>query len=485
LRRAVDKPHLVVLDFVGNHQSFLNRPELLLGNLFDKTPNRSQLIKALKEESWLLPDGCFIHYDLQFIEFLESLAANNLVNDYFKLKESLKRRPTLTQMWRSGSNLAKLRQQYGSWWEFLDELGDAEFDERAAIETYGQWFRDLTSTAVSKSYKLVLLQTLLEHRAVANRSSVQQLADWAYQWFLDRPDWQQDLPASLQPLHEASAPAWLAHWRKMPIKFWCTPERSGEAWFHVDAMSFSFQQTIGVDFIDSFIGMTQEILDWRFAQYGSDRMALAPVTDVASTEAGEPARLAYFPDIQIACGHFKTGYADTDESVAMPRGFGHLSQERHFIARASGNSMNGGKSPIYDGDYLLLEYITAENAGKISDQIVAIERQDFGGDNQYLLRKVLKNGSGYSLRANNPDYEDIPATDDMVTFARYKGKVDPLELFVGREFMREAIPSLFGVESCSTPSGQAISKKRRPLAARFSNCAWPPAVVLQASTVSA
>ncbi|MCP8687367.1 DUF3427 domain-containing protein [Marinobacterium sp. OS208] len=448
LRRAEDKPHLVVLDFVGNHQSFLNRPELLLGNLFDKTPNRSQLIKALKDESWLLPDGCYIHYDLKFIEFLESLAANNLFNDYFKLKESLKRRPTLTEMWRSGSNLAKLRQQYGSWWEFLDELDEAEFEERAAIEVYGQWFRDLTATSISKSYKLVLLQTLLEHRAVANRSGVQQLADWAYQWFMDRPDWQQDLPASFRPLSEVSASAWLWHWRKMPITFWCTSERSGECWFHVDDMNFSFQQTVGVDAIDSFIQMTQEILDWRFAQYGSDRMALAPVTDAVSIEAGEPepARLAYFPDIQIACGHFKTGYADTDESVVMPRGFGQLSQERHFIARASGNSMSGGKSPIYDGDYLLLEYITAENAGKISDQIVAIERQDFGGDNQYLLRKVLKNASGYSLRANNQDYEDIPATEDMVTFARFKGKVHPLELFVGRDFMREEIPSLFGVE---------------------------------------
>jgi superfamily II DNA or RNA helicase len=450
LRLAADKPHLVVLDFVGNHQSFLNRPELLLGNLFDKAPNRSQLIKALREERWLLPDGCFIHYDLKFIEFLQSLAANHLSDDYFKLKENLKRRPTLTEMWRSGSNLAKLRQQYGSWWEFLDELGEAQLDERSAIEAYAQWFRDLTTTSVSKGYKLVLLQTLLEHKAIMNQSSVQQLARWAYQWFADRPDWQQDLPGSLSPLAAINASTWQAHWRKMPITHWCTAERSGECWFHVDDMNFSFQQTINVDSIDSFIRMTQEILDWRFAQYASDRLTLAAVAAVAADPVDQndaaPARLAYFPDIQIACGHFKTGYADTDESVAMPKGFGQLSQERHFIARASGNSMNGGKSPIYDGDYLLLEYITAENAGKISDQIVAIERQDFGADNQYLLRKVLKNGSDYTLRANNPNYEDIPATEEMVTFARFKGKVDPLELFVGREFMREEIPPLFGVE---------------------------------------
>ncbi len=36
-------------------------------------------------------------------------------------------------------------------------------------------------------------------------------------------------------------------------------------------------------------------------------------------------------------------------------------------------------------DYLLLEVITPNNAGSISTQIVAIERQDVSGDDQYKL----------------------------------------------------------------------------------------------------
>ncbi len=159
------------------------------------------------------------------------------------------------------------------------------------------------------------------------------------------------------------------------------------------------------------------------------------------------AQLPFFPNIKIACGYFKTGHADVEEQLLAPSGFGHLSPDRHFIARASGNSMNGGKNPIYDGDYLLLEQVTPNNAGSISNQTMAIERQDETGNNQYLLRKVLKNKDGsYTLRANNPDYEDLIADESMVTFARFKGKVDPLELMVGRDFMREEIPPLFGVE---------------------------------------
>ncbi|NVK41152.1 MAG: DUF3427 domain-containing protein [Oceanospirillaceae bacterium] len=451
LRTAAGKEHLVVLDFVGNHHSFLNRPELLLGPLLGRAPNRRELLKALDERESLLPDGCFIHYDLEFIDFLKSMAANSLTEDYFKLRDSLQRRPTLTEMWRSGSSLLKLRQQYGSWWEFLDELGETTADEAGAIEAYGQWLRDLTTTKVSKSYKLVLLQTLLEHHAIQSQVTVQQLAQWSHDWFAEYPDWQSDLPDSLRPITEVPAGKWLSHWRSMPIKFWCTPESSGDSWFRLDGMHFAFQQSIAVDSLDTFAGMTQEILDWRFAQY-RDRLPQSSLADVTvapgdnetSTTADQ---LPFFPDIRIACGHFKTGSADAVEMVPMPEGFGALSPARHFIARASGNSMNGGRNPIQDGDYLLLEQITSASAGSITGDIVAIERQDVDGDNQYLLRKVLKDDNGqYLLRANNPDYADMPATEEMATFARFKGIVDPLHLFVGRSFMREAIPPLFGVE---------------------------------------
>jgi Domain of unknown function (DUF3427)/Peptidase S24-like len=155
--------------------------------------------------------------------------------------------------------------------------------------------------------------------------------------------------------------------------------------------------------------------------------------------------LPYFPNLKIACGHFKTGRADAEEYRSLGDGFGKLDPQRHFIARASGNSMNGGKNPIVDGDYLLLERLSPSNAGSITGAVMAIERQDASGDNQYLLRVVVKSKpNGYVLRANNPDYSDLAATDDMRTLARLKGVLNPLDISVGQTFKREDIPSLFG-----------------------------------------
>ena len=38
--------------------------------------------------------------------------------------------------------------------------------------------------------------------------------------------------------------------------------------------------------------------------------------------------------------------------------------------------MDGGKNPIRDGDYLLLELVSPTRAGSITGNVVAIERQD-------------------------------------------------------------------------------------------------------------
>ena len=110
--------------------------------------------------------------------------------------------------------------------------------------------------------------------------------------------------------------------------------------------------------------------------------------------------------------------------------------------------MNGRKNPIHDGDYLLLEHINAEQAGSITGQTLAIERLDEAGDTQYLLRTIHKDAGTYILKAANPDYDAIIVTpelsDQFRTFARLKGVVDPLEMMVAQEIMREDIPGMFG-----------------------------------------
>jgi SOS-response transcriptional repressor LexA len=192
-------------------------------------------------------------------------------------------------------------------------------------------------------------------------------------------------------------------------------------------------------------------VNYRFLQY-EQRLTNKVIEGDSSTVKGLPDAansIPYFSDLKIACGHFRTSSHETEEieQIALPEKYGTLDPAKHFIARAMGNSMNGGKHPIHDGDYLLLEHITSNNAGSISNQIVAIERQDTSGDDQYLLRSVNKLGQGqYELFAQNSDYEPMMATEDMATFARLKDVIDPMDLHLHQAFMREEVPALFGLE---------------------------------------
>lgn len=164
---------------------------------------------------------------------------------------------------------------------------------------------------------------------------------------------------------------------------------------------------------------TAELFTFPNAPQPELNQVAEPAVSLKSVD--EALKLPYFPNIKIACGHFKTGDSSDMELMDAPFGAGKLDPNVHFLARASGNSMNGGKHPILDGDILLLELITSDRAGSLRGQIVAIERDDISGDGQYLLRKVNKLPNGqYELIAQNPDYEVMIADESMRTFARFK-----------------------------------------------------------------
>jgi len=257
-----------------------------------------------------------------------------------------------------------------------------------------------------------------------------------------------DLPAEIRALAAADA-AWVRYWRDNPVRAWTGGNRppGTTAPFKLEGSNFALTQSVPVELAPALAPMLQELVDYRLASYEVRLETQPAASNVVSFPAKrrDTVELPYFPNLKIACGHFKTGRTDSEEHRTLPTAYGSLDPSRHFIARATGNSMDGGKNPVRDGDYLLLELISPTRAGSITGSVVAVERQDESGDNQYLLRVVSKTSEGqYVLKANNSAYEDMLATDEMRTLARLRSVVDPLDLAVGQSFQREEIPALFG-----------------------------------------
>lgn len=448
LRRNEGKSHLVVLDFIGNHQSFLQKPPALFG-VGATYKDLAAFARAAESQRLSLPDGCYVNYDLRIIELLKALDKRGTESEYQALRATLGRRPTLAEFYRSGASAQAMRHQYGTWFDLVKDQGDLGPEEDACLENARSFLREVETTHMTKSFKMVLLEALLELDGFASPPTFPALAERSWEVLHRRPALVEDLAPNVRHLPDGRGLQWQRYWQDNPVNAWIGGNRadSSNSFFQVSSDRLVLAKPVPPHQVEALASMVGELADYRLASYEARQGQTQAASNVVPFPTRNGTELAYFPNLKIACGHFRTGRTDSDEHLSLPASYGQLDPHRHFIARASGNSMDGGKHPVRDGDYLLLELLSPTKAGSITGAVVAIERQDESGDNQYLLRNVTKNSRGeYVLKASNPAYEDLMATDDMRTLARLSAVVDPLDLQVGRAFKREEVPALFGEE---------------------------------------
>ncbi|PXX89127.1 DEAD/DEAH box helicase [Marinobacter vulgaris] len=443
---ATGKDRLVILDFVGNHQSFLHKPQALIGQAM----NHRQLAefgRKAEKHQLNLPDGCFINYDLEVIEFLKGLDQNGAEKDYQALKDTLGRRPTLTEYYHFGASITKTRKQHGGWFGLVRDMDDLTDIEAELLASQESFLMEVETTSMTKSFKMILLDAFQQSGGWRSAPKLPELAKESWQILKRRPRLYQELADSVKGV-DGSSQQWQRYWKKNPVDHWIN---KSPPIFRIEGDKFKPVISLGTGQVKTFEEMVQELIDYRLASYEARHSAKEiqspPENVVPMTPMGT--ELPYFPSLRIACGHFKNSQAEEPEYRSIGMGHGRIEPNRHFIARASGDSMNGGKHPVQDGDYLLLEQINPDQAGSITGNTLAIERLDEAGDTQYLLRTVRKSSDGeYILEAANPDYKDIVVTpelsDQFRTFARLDGVVDPLEMVLGQEIPREEIPELFG-----------------------------------------
>ncbi len=162
LRKAEGKSHLTVIDYIGNHKTFLLKPQ----TLFDLPSGRQQILNFLeryREGELDLPPGCEVTYDLETIEILRRLASTGrgeveaLRRHYEDFRELNGERPTATETYHEGYNPRAVRAEYGSWLEMVDAMRDLDDASRAALDGHREFLRALEITPMVKSYKMLVL----------------------------------------------------------------------------------------------------------------------------------------------------------------------------------------------------------------------------------------------------------------------------------------------------------------------------------------
>lgn len=540
LRRAEGKERLVVIDFVGNHKVFLDRVRTLL-SLGGAEPS---LAAYVARGAATLPPGCALHVELEAIDLLKRLlpaggGASALVTAYRELRASRGERPTAGELVRRGYTLGALLSGHGGWFGFVESEGDLDLGEREALQVGGDWLREVQTTGLSRCFKMVVLEVLLEAEALWDGLELDVLAVRSHERITRSPELFEDLEGlrDLPDPRRPSAAAWLAFWRKGPVSDWC-----GGPWFRLDG-SRLVPRLPGRG-QEALVAMTRELVDARLATYrrrrpagtaavdlkvswnqrdpilflpsgaarerlpsgdvdmrlpdgspwrfrfakvavnvahpvGRDRNALPdllrrwfgsnagrPGTDFrvrlrptpdgwwieplgeVLTLAPERGRFVCFPTLKAAAGWQSAGNADPEAGeVLLP---GPLA-ETQFAVRVTGNSMDGGSSPLRDGDWAIFEWARGLGLGALEGRIalVGLGAEEVGPE--FHIKRLGREGAGFVLRSDNRDVEPRSA-EGAVVYARLVRAVPPEALAPAEGAPVVDLAGTFGLSaSPSTP----------------------------------
>jgi superfamily II DNA or RNA helicase len=289
LRRAPDKPFLKVIDYIGNHRSFLMKLRSVAA-VAGKNANslgalRNILDEVIRQE-FDLPDGCSVTYELESIRILEDLlkparpeAALEAFYQDFLERHGI--RPTAVEVFHEGFNPRANSDR--SWLGFVSRMNGLSEAEVAALSQSGAFLENIEKTEATRSYKIVLLLAMIAGNAMPGEirieKLVEQVAKLANRYLKIRKDFSVDVDDS-KKLRSLLV--------DQPIRAFVGGQGIRETSyfrFDGDRLSTNFEASDG----DAFRELLREILDWRLAQYLSRPTSSDPTADIVCrvSRAGE------------------------------------------------------------------------------------------------------------------------------------------------------------------------------------------------------
>lgn len=267
LRIAADKDHLTVIDFIGNHRSFLVKPRTLLSLVGDGSSSTAKVIKAVETGDFGLPEGCSVSYDLESVELLKELTKREqgsaLVRFCRAYAAEEGRRPTAVQAWRAGFNPASFRAV--GWFAGLADLDLLDQTELPVVERLGELLATIEKESINKSYKLVTLEAFLELDGLSEGVQLATLADRSRYIMRNNPRLAGDAGEHLND----SDDDWRDYWRRWPVAAWTGELRqtSRTALFEVVDDQFRLRQAVPRDSHGLVYKLLGELLDYRLCRY--------------------------------------------------------------------------------------------------------------------------------------------------------------------------------------------------------------------------
>jgi hypothetical protein len=360
LRRSDGKHALMAIDFIGNHRSFLIKPRTLLALGTGRKASTTKVLQAMRTGDFGLPPGCSASYDVGLVNILRRLTragARSALEDYCRsYADERGYPPSAIQAYEAGYNPASARAAHGHWFGFLDDLDLLVGPKQEVVRRHADVLTGIEKEPITKSYKLITLQALLQLGALRTGADIAEIAWTARQIVTGDPRLVADTASAEMPDPASVADdAWRAYWLNWPLSAWAGRLRGASGgWFRIDGRRFVPAFQVAADISETFDAMVEEIVDYRLARY------LFTKGRLARSSALETA----FRLKVIQAGGRPILMLDRDRNPGLPEG------ETRFIA----------DDVIYTGNFVKIALNVAHRAGHSGNVLGDLLRSWFGPD---------------------------------------------------------------------------------------------------------
>ncbi len=274
LRLSPGKDALTIVDFVGNHRSFL-LPLRTIASLTQANISDTELAKHARSGHFQLPAGCSVDYSLGAIDTLLDLLPKSVsspVSDFVRSwTEERGTRPTSLETYLAGLNPSTLQP---SWFGELDAQGLLTSDEQRVWQRHQDLLNDVAKTRMQKSYKIVALKSMLGLGNLRSGADVSEISEDSRRLIMRDPRLRRDIDAKeVANLDEVSPGRWASYWRKFPL----THLQTGGN-FTIKDDRLALESPPDTEDVETLSDMIAELCDWRLSAYldklPSDRILL-------------------------------------------------------------------------------------------------------------------------------------------------------------------------------------------------------------------
>ncbi|WP_088034872.1 DEAD/DEAH box helicase family protein [Evansella clarkii] len=161
LRLHEGKSFCTVIDLIGNYRNADNKLSLLDTRTDEERKKNGAYVPEV-------PANCIAEFETEVIDLIKELRRKRqprremLREAYLHLKQELGRRPTYLELHLHGNAKTKeYKDQFKSYVGFLYWAGELDQYEEEVFKNYESWLKEVESTGMAKSYKMVVLSYML------------------------------------------------------------------------------------------------------------------------------------------------------------------------------------------------------------------------------------------------------------------------------------------------------------------------------------